>query len=455
MKCYFCLTEPDERNSVYLDLLYVSLKSARQNTNLDLYVIYDGSENGRCYEILKEFDVHIIKQEFSHKQYLKNVYTEEFMKQLFGKIISLDKVSGSFMRLDIPFIEQEDEYVFYADIDVMFLRDFSQEDFGKPKYLAATAEFDKDLNKMTYFNSGIMYLNVQNMKEISNQIFELLKQGIRHESGIVDQGYLNQLCFDKMTVMPIEFNWKPYWGYNKDAYIIHLHAMKPGGNYTNSGFAMSEFALYYSLKEHYQDIDGYVYYMMKYYEFLGQDGKEWISNFISQVLQSILLHKSKENEQIIFNEISNLKNTEASLAQQLTNMQSGANKLEENLAGLEAKTVAENTFKQNINTLSERLSDLEAKTVAENTFKQSINALSERLSGLESKMVAENVFKQSINTLSENLLRIDSKIMQQDVLQSRIYKLKKRRSFYKILSIIFAVILLTFMIYVITKATIW
>lgn len=429
MKCYLCLTEPDEQNSVYLDLLYVSLKSARQNTNLDLYVVYDGSEEGRCYEILKEFDVHIIKQEFSHKQELKNIYTDEFMKQSFGKIISTDKVAGSFMRLDIPFIEQEDEYVLYTDIDVMFMRDFSHEDFGKPQYLAATAEFDKDLSKMNYFNSGIMYLNVRNMKEISNQIFDMLKKGIRHESGIVDQGYLNQLCFDKMTVMPIEFNWKPYWGYNKDAYIIHLHAMKPGGNFSNSGFAMTEFALYYSLKEHYQDIDGYVYYMMKYYEFLGQDGKEWISNFISQVLQSILLHKSKENEQIILNEISNLKNAGSSLAQQLTNMQSGVNKLGENLAGLEAKVVLEDAFKQ------------------------SITALSERLSGLEAKMVAEDTFKQSMDVLSENLSRIDSKIMQEDVLKSRIYKLKKRRSFYKILSIVFAMILLTFTIYVITKAT--
>ena len=60
MKCYFCLTEPDSKNSVYNDMLYVTLKSARQNTNLDLHVLYDGSTSGRCYEILKEFNVNII-----------------------------------------------------------------------------------------------------------------------------------------------------------------------------------------------------------------------------------------------------------------------------------------------------------------------------------------------------------------------------------------------------------
>lgn len=295
MKCYFCLTEPDAQNSIYLDLLYVSLKTARQNTTLDLYVLYDGSETGRCYQILKEFDVHIIKHEFSHKNYLEKTYPQDYIKQTYGHEISYQKIAETFMRFDIPFIEQEDEYVFYSDIDVMFLKDFSHDSFPATPYVAASAEACKDLENMDYFNAGILYLNVQNMRKISEQVFAELEKGCKNTTNIFDQGYLNQFCFDKFTKMPLEFNWKPYWGYNENAYIIHMHAMKPDGNFENSGFGMSKEALINSLDKHFKDIDGYVYYLMLYYQILGKDGKKWLSEFISFLYTSGIDTYTKKN----------------------------------------------------------------------------------------------------------------------------------------------------------------
>ena len=288
MKCYLCLTEPDEENSVYLDLLYVSLKTARKNTTLELIVLYDGTETGRCYEILKEFNVKIIKHQFSHKQYLEKTYPQNYIREMCGRDIPYEKIAGTFMRFDIPFVEQEDDFVFYTDIDVMFLRDFSHENFEKPEYLAATTELEKDLETMTYFNAGILYLNVKQMRKISEQVYNSLKNGEKNKTGLFDQGYLNQLCFEKMTIMPLEFNWKPYWGYNKEAYIVHFHAMKPDGDIENSGFGMTKHTLYHSLRNHFQDINGYVYYLMQYYEVLGKDGKKWIADFISLVFTTII-----------------------------------------------------------------------------------------------------------------------------------------------------------------------
>ncbi len=285
MKCYFCLTEPETENSVYLDLLYVSLKSARQNTSLDLHVLYDGSQNGKCYSILKEFNVRIIPHKFSHKEYLKKTYSKEYIRQTCGHDISYEKIAGTFMRFDIPFVETEDEFVFYSDIDVLFLKDFSEKNFDSPMYLAASAEFSKNLNDMTYFNAGILYMNVKQMRQISSAVFNMLKNGVRNKINLFDQGYLNQLCFDKFTIMPLEFNWKPYWGYNKDAYIIHFHGMKPLGNIQNSGFGMSEDILFHTLNGHFQDIDGYLYYLMKYFELLEKDGKLWLSSFISLIFK--------------------------------------------------------------------------------------------------------------------------------------------------------------------------
>ena len=296
MKCYFCLTEPNANNLPYIDLLYVSLKSACENTNLDLYVVYDGTENGRCWEILQEFNVKIIRHTFSHKQYLPKTFSKEYIHKISGgQDIAYDKLAGAFMRLDIPFIEQEDDYVFYADIDVLFLKDFSHENFGETEYLSAAPEFSKDLQNMTYFNSGVLYLNVKNMRAISNTVFEMLKKGEKNSTNIFDQGYLNQLCFDKMTLMPLEFNWKPYWGINDEAYLIHFHAMKPSGTIENSGFAMTCDTLYSMLSGHFQDIGGYIYYLTLWYKTLGKDGTSWISDFISQVFITII---EKQAEQI-------------------------------------------------------------------------------------------------------------------------------------------------------------
>ncbi len=300
MKCYFCLTEPDDANSIYLDMLYVSLKSARKNTSLDLYVLYDGSEDGRCYSILKEFNVKIIKHKFSHKDYLKKTFPENYIMKLCGHKVSYEKIAGTFMRFDIPFVEKEDDFVFYSDIDVIFLKDFSHENFDKPKYLAASSECDKNLNNISYFNAGIMYLNVKNMRKISSKVFNMLKNGVRNKSGVFDQGYLNQLCFDKMTIMPIEYNWKPYWGIGKNVHIVHLHAMKPGGTSKNSGFTMNDTILYEMLKGHFEDIEGYVYYLILYYKLLGKDGSKWLSSFISLIYTTTVNVLSGNVESVIY-----------------------------------------------------------------------------------------------------------------------------------------------------------
>ena len=124
MKCYFALTEPDQDNEVYIDLLEVALKSATTNTSLDLYALYDGSKESPCYKLLQHYNVTTIFHKFSHEDYLPKVYPKNYLEQKFGKCISYKKIAGSFMRLDIPFVEKEDDFVLYCDIDVFFNKEF-------------------------------------------------------------------------------------------------------------------------------------------------------------------------------------------------------------------------------------------------------------------------------------------------------------------------------------------
>ena len=74
------------------------------------------------------------------------------------------------------------------------------------------------------------------MKKICNQIFLKLESGIPNSIGLFDQGYLFEVSARQYEKLPIEFNWKPYWGYNPDARILHFHGIKPDGNTNNSGF---------------------------------------------------------------------------------------------------------------------------------------------------------------------------------------------------------------------------
>ena len=296
MKCYFALTEPDLQNSVYIDLLEVTLKSAVNNTTLDLYALYDGNNTGACYDLLRKYNVNIIFHKFSHEDFLPQVYPKSYLKQQYGKAISYKKIAGTFMRLDIPFIEKNDEFVLYCDIDVLFNSDINLDELPKPRYLAAAPEFDKNISNMTSFNAGILLLNVSNMREKVSEIFSCLKKSERNSTGIFDQGFLNQFCFKDMDLLPIEFNWKPYWGINQQAKIIHFHGMKPNGNIDNSGFTMKSSVHYRILRGHPQDFEGLVYYNMLFFELLGKEGKQWISSYLTSVFLTYLSHVEKKNK---------------------------------------------------------------------------------------------------------------------------------------------------------------
>ena len=81
MKCYICLTAPQDDNDVYVSTLEATLASARKNTSLDIVALYDGSEDSKCYKLLKIFRVEVIKHEFSHKRYLENNISQRICKK--------------------------------------------------------------------------------------------------------------------------------------------------------------------------------------------------------------------------------------------------------------------------------------------------------------------------------------------------------------------------------------
>ena len=236
MKCYICLTDSIVTRKDYLDLLKVMLISARKNTSLHLVCLYDGNTNDPVYNLLKEFNVEIILHQLPYKQELMEIYPREWMLQNLGKEIEYNRIFGTFMRMEIPVVEKEEKYVLYSDIDVIFNADILLEELPHPTYLAAAPEYERNVEDMEYFNAGVLVMNIQGMKEKYEEFILKMKNRERNISGLFDQGYLNELCFKDMELLPIEYNWKPYWGINDKAKLIHFHGMKPSSNLNEAGF---------------------------------------------------------------------------------------------------------------------------------------------------------------------------------------------------------------------------
>ena len=220
MKCYICLTDSIVTRKDYLDLLKVMLISARKNTSLHLVCLYDGNTNDLVYKLLKEFNVEIILHQLPYKQELMEIYPREWMLQNLGREIEYNRIFGTFMRMEIPVVEKEEKYVLYSDIDVIFNADILLEELPHPTYLAAAPEYERNVEDMEYFNAGVLVMNIQGMKEKYEEFILKMKNRERNISGLFDQGYLNELCFKDMELLPIEYNWKPYWGINDKAKLI-------------------------------------------------------------------------------------------------------------------------------------------------------------------------------------------------------------------------------------------
>ncbi|GLR66217.1 hypothetical protein GCM10010909_08970 [Acidocella aquatica] len=134
---------------------------------------------------------------------------------------------GHWLRLEIPAVEHEHEFVLYTDCDIIFLRSFDLS-MLRPKVFAAAPEMLPD--NWNYFNSGVMLLNVPAMRATYPALEEQIK--FRINSGDMvrynDQFALNEAYRGLWERLDPLFNYKPYWPFTSHAAILHMHGPKPG-----------------------------------------------------------------------------------------------------------------------------------------------------------------------------------------------------------------------------------
>ena len=83
---------------------------------------------------------------------------------------------------------------------------------------------------MSYCNSGVAVMNLPNLRTAAAGFDSFAEKIIRgHQlAGLVwDQGLINIFYKGQITRLPQVWNWRPYWGPNEDAVVLHFHGPKP------------------------------------------------------------------------------------------------------------------------------------------------------------------------------------------------------------------------------------
>lgn len=217
MKWYFA---SNDKSHKYNDLIKAAVISAKENTTLEPYFIYDGKEN-ELTEWLKSNGVHII-------YHRSNLY--DALQKHYQYSNALTIASGAFLRCDIPILEKDDDFVLYTDCDVIFNKDIDFNLIEKPQYFSCSQEINK--NDYNCFNTGVMIMNIKNLRETYNDFCNYIKNNFDKLYTFDQTAYQFFYGRKKLTILPEIYNHKPYWGINDNAVIIHYHGPKPN-NFKN------------------------------------------------------------------------------------------------------------------------------------------------------------------------------------------------------------------------------
>ena len=234
VKCIY--TTNCQSESTY-PLLFASINSLLRNTDLEPVVIWGGKWYGNDHEITRDLaakGVEVIPHTLSFDDQLDklsfdNVDYSKMEAQDLGKVYQTHTgyfndnfIATESLRLDIPNLFPDEEYVLYVDCDTIFLQQPKFVPFDTP--LGAAVRPSED-----FFNNGVMFMNLPKLRETADEFIEFyLKSNYEFEiGGIATQGAYNTFYRGQATNFTFEFNWHAYWGASDNVQIIHYCGPKP------------------------------------------------------------------------------------------------------------------------------------------------------------------------------------------------------------------------------------
>lgn len=219
LRWFFALNEESPGFWEYANLVQVAVHSARKHTRLRPACIYEGAENALTL-------------------WLRDAGVPVFHRRtaLHGWVPDLMPIArGAYLRLEIPALCREqgwdDQFVLYTDCDVMFAGDPEPALRAlRPKFFAVAPEHDRA--DWVRFNSGVMLMNVPALAAELPAIWETVRAHLPETiRPPYDQAALQRHFAGRIDRLPLELNWKPYWGENAAAAVVHFHGPKPAQRY--------------------------------------------------------------------------------------------------------------------------------------------------------------------------------------------------------------------------------
>jgi hypothetical protein len=145
---------------------------------------------------------------------------------------ALSHGAGVYLRVEIPDLLRErgwdDETVLYTDCDVLFTPRFRIADLPAPTHAIACGP-DFDRSNEDVFNSGFMLIHLPLWRPLHERFKAFAIEDLPNAIGGREwDQYSFKMFFGRnyQKLYPI-WNWKPYWGENPDARVLHFHGPKP------------------------------------------------------------------------------------------------------------------------------------------------------------------------------------------------------------------------------------
>jgi len=213
VKWFFCWCQDTEfhKDHGWPDLIRVAVHSALQHTDLEPHFIYDGKPSDLTCELERAgVKIHYHRLTFTD---VLTAYSPDTTYQAIAR--------GAFLRFDIPLFAGSDNFVLYTDADVIFRERIDLKGY-RPEFIAAAPQFER--GGIRDMNSGVMVMNVAAWRARRSELLDFTARNIHLG---LDQEVLREFIGLDYLLLPDRFNWKPYWGVNQDAAIIHWHGPKP------------------------------------------------------------------------------------------------------------------------------------------------------------------------------------------------------------------------------------
>jgi lipopolysaccharide biosynthesis glycosyltransferase len=222
---WFCaLTEDNHLFPQYSEMVMVAVYTARRFTSLRPHLVYDGNDN----EFTRWLDRHGVKI-LRHRSLFREELVKLGEREKNPHIATA--VSGAFLRVELPRLLTSD-LILYTDCDVIFRDEVVRDLRSLPCDYFSVAPHRRE-SYDDVINSGVMLMNLRRLRETADEFYQFIFDRLDElKAQAWDQGAYRRFYRDGngrplWNWLPLELNWRPYWGCYDGAKIIHFHGPKP------------------------------------------------------------------------------------------------------------------------------------------------------------------------------------------------------------------------------------